>query len=127
MVQNVSVQGLEKQDDREVETSDNSPRYEEHLVVEIGDRLEKIPVTDVHLSSFGYNSQQKDEPDPISFNRVFLDGNTLHAERWLNEDTVLELLRPSSGGPWEIHRIEHAPKERTFTTIWERDTPQDSN
>ncbi|WP_231189118.1 hypothetical protein [Haladaptatus sp. DYF46] len=120
MGQNVNVIGLEKQNNRKANSASIGPTYDKHLVVEINGTEERIPVIGLHLSSFEYVSRQHDEPDPLSFDRVFVDDKTLHAEKWLSEDTVLELLHPSSGGLWEIHRIENAPKDRDFPTIWER-------
>jgi hypothetical protein len=115
MSQNVAVHGVEQNTTETGPYGDSDP-YEAHLVVEIGGEEEFVPVTGVRKAAFDYRG---DVPDAVDFDRVTLDGDSVHAETHLSDGSVVELYREGVHGTWTMERFEDSA-DPGFVEVWSR-------
>jgi len=120
--------GLESQTNETGNYGDDNP-HAEHLVVEIDGVAQKVPVTGVRKAAYDYHGEV---PDVVDFDRVFVYDGLLHAETWLDDGTLVELMpshntatteaRTDEDGHyagWELHHFED-PVGEEHGEVWRR-------
>lgn len=114
MAENLAVHGLERCDEKGP-YGDDEP-YCEHLRVEVDGEIVKVPITDVRKAAYDYHGGEN-IPDVVTFSRVTVDGDELHAEAWLKDGSLVELVKMGVGDSWTMHHFED-PTEPGLEEVW---------